>query len=195
MALFLFQYHPALADRQKRPQIILSQRYHYDLHKSNHEYYADRLSLRWDYLKVGIVAFFESQFNLDKNLWQRKEVGVELNKEVLSWFQASLFLQKSWFKEDYQYHLEFEKEENFESVGRVMFSCDLIKKPKFNMSGFVYNDYIYEFNQGAGICNEVVVGVTIPVGKYTKVGLNWRHIDRIHYYDSETIESSLTLSF
>ena len=76
-----------------------------------------------------------------------------------------------------------------------MLSHSLLSSKYIKLKGFVLNEYNYAFEEGRGICNELAIGLIVPVNKYMETQINWRHIDRIHYYDSDTFEAALTLIF
>ena len=43
--------------------------------------------------------------------------------------------------------------------------------------------------------NEITAGMSALFGKHWEIGLNWRHIDRISYFDTDAFEVFATLSF
>lgn len=197
LLFFAFSY----AGWEKKPEFHWQQLYHYDLRQENHQLYTNRLSLAFNYLDsankslVKIIPFFEIRHNIDSNVWQRKELGIEAGRDVFSWLYLGEAIQKGWMREDYQYCQVFEQKSYKESETRLCLTRNLISSKSIKLKGFALNEYAYDFDKGAGVRNELALGLSMPVGKYVETELNWRHIDRIHYYDSDTIEASLTLVF
>ena len=191
----------AFAVWDKKPEFRWQQLYRYDLRQNNHQLYTNRLSLIFNYLDnqqkclFKVMPFFEIRRNIDKDLWERKELGIEIGKDIFPWVYLGEGIQRSWRKEDYRYYRNYEKRDHTESETRLMFSRNLLPKKFLTLKGFILNEYTYDFDRGAGICNEVAIGLIAPLGKYIETGINWRHIDRIHYYDSDTFEASVTFIF
>lgn len=200
-ALFFLFTSGAFAVWDKRPEFRWQQLYRYDLRQKNHQLYTNRLSLIFNYLDnqqkslFKVIPFFEIRRNIDKDLWGRKELGIEIGKDIFPWVYLGEEIQRSWRKEDYRYYGNYEKRDHTESETRLMFSHNLLPKKFVTLKGFILNEYTYDFDRGAGICNEVAIGLIAAVGKYIETGINWRHIDRIHYYDSDTFEGSVIFVF
>jgi hypothetical protein len=202
LALFLlFAISPAIAAWEKKPEFRWSQLYHYDTRETGHSLYTNRLSAMFTYLDkeekplFKLTPFLEIRRNIDKGLRERKELGVEIGKDVFPWLYLGDAIQETWIKEDYRTYTVYENKNHAESETRLMFSHSLIDKKNIKLKGFVLDEYTFDFYRGAGICNEVAIGVIMPVGKYIESGINWRHIDRIHHYDSDTCEAFITLVF
>lgn len=185
----------------KKPEFRWSQLYHYDLHRDNHELYTNRLSLTfncWDNQKkplLKLIPFLEIRRNIDRDLWERKELGIEIGKDIFPRLYLGEALQKGWIKEDYRYYANYEKRNYTDLETRLLLSYNLLSHRHIKLMGFVLDEYTYDLDRGAGTRNELAIGLIMPVGKYIETDINWRHIDRIHYYDSDALEASLTLIF
>ncbi len=185
----------------KKPEFRWTQLYRYDLRQDNHQLWTNRLSSTFDYLNekknslFKLTPYFEMRRNIDRNLWERKELGAEIGRDITPWLYIGEAIQRGWMKEDYRYYGNYEKRDYSESETRFLLSHALVKNKYINLKGFILDEYTYDFNKGAGTRNEVAIGVVTPIGKYIEVGINWRHLDRIHYYDSDTFETSITLVF
>lgn len=201
MIFILFIPSLVFATVTVNPQFHWTQRYHYDLRQKNHQLYVNRLSLNLNYSDkdnkglFSITPFFEIRRNIDKDLWERKELGVEIGKEIFPWLYLGNAIQKGWQKEDYRFYADYEKRDYMESEMRLMLKHKLLSTKYVTLNGFILNEYTYDFDIGASTRNEVAIGLTAPVGKYAEAEINWRHIDRIHYYDSDTFEAAITLIF
>lgn len=200
--VFLLVFTSAtFASWEKKPRIRWEQIYHYDLREPDHELYTNRISLAFNYLGAEqnllfrITPFFEIRRNIDKDLWQRKELGAEIGKDIFPWLYLGQAFQKGWMKEDYRYRADYAKRDYAESETRLLFSHNLLSAKYLKLKGFVLNEYTYDFDRGKGARNEAAIGLIVPIGKYIETTINWRHIDRIHYYDSDTFEGAATLVF
>lgn len=56
-------------------------------------------------------------------------------------------------------------------------------------------EYTYAAQEHKATRNEIGVNIIIPVFKHLALSCGWRHIDRIHSYDSDQIELSGILKF
>ncbi|TBR18667.1 hypothetical protein EPO66_01265 [bacterium] len=191
----------AFAAFETKPQVRVENKYRYDTRQDNHGLYTARFMAAFNYLNndkkpvFNIAPFFEDRFNLHRNTWERRELGVEIGKDVFPWLYLGEGLQQVWLKEDYRNYGLYEKHEQFESESRFMLKHSLFKNEKFELNAFAVNEYTYDFRRGAGIRNELCGGLILPIGKNIETDLAWRHIDRIHYYDSDVVETSITLIF
>jgi len=197
----LLTFSLCFAGWDKKPQFRWMQLYHYDLRQADHELYTNRLSLVFNYLDkkkeplFKLMPFFEIRRNIDKDLWERKEVGIEIGKDIIPGIYLAEAIQKGWMKEDYRHCGVYEKRNYTESETRLLLSCNLLSRKYIKLKGFILNEYTYDFDRGRGTRNEVAIGLIVPIGKYLDTAINWRHIDRIHYYDSDTFEAAVTLIF
>ncbi|MCM8801260.1 MAG: hypothetical protein NC912_04550 [Candidatus Omnitrophica bacterium] len=186
---------------QKRLQLRWQHLYHYDLRQDKHQLYNNRISFIFSYMDkhektlFKIEPFFEFRRNINKDITERKELGIEIGKDIFTWFYIGEVIQQVWMNEDYRYYTDYEKRDFTNSETRLLFKHSLLNKDKFKLEGFILEEYTFDFNRQKGLCNEVAIGFIVPLGKHLQVNLNWRHIDRIHYYDSDTFETSLTLFY
>lgn len=171
------------------------------MRRDEQDLYINRLSAAFDYLNkiekplFKVTPFFEIRRNIGRDSWERKELGVEISKDIFPWLYLGEAIQQGWMKEDYRYDYDVEKRRYAESETRVLFSHNLLESRYLEIKGFVLNEYNYDFNRGAGVRNEVAMGIKVSAGKHAEVDIHWRHIDRIHYFDSDNIEAGLTLIF
>jgi hypothetical protein len=202
VGLFLLSFISAVsAGWDRKPEFRFNQLYRFDLRKHDHQLYTNRISAGFFYRDTQEKAlfklepFFEARRNIHKSLWERELLGIEIGKDIFPWVYLGEAIQQTWIKEDYRYHAIFESKNHAESVTRLLFNHNLLPDRYIKLKGFVLEEYTLDFQRGAGICNEVAIGVIAPITKYVEATINWRHIDRIHYYDSDTFEASVTLVF
>jgi hypothetical protein len=122
-------------------------------------------------------------------------LGAEVGKDILSWLYVGQSIQAAWPKEDYRQYTYRKTRDAAESETRLMLSYNLLERKNIKLKGFLLEEYTYDFDLGASTRNEVAIGLTTPVTKFIETTLNWRHVDRIHDFDSDTIEGGLTLIF
>lgn len=191
----------AFSHRDRKFKFSWKQGYRYDLRQDNHQLYINRFSFIFNCLGgidkplLKLMPFFEIRRNIDKDLWERKELGVEIGKDIFSWLYIGGSMQKGWMKEDHRYYANYEKRDYTELETRLLFNHNLISNKYIKLKGFLLNEYTYDFDKGQARRNELVAGLIIPLAKFIETEVDWRHIDRIHYYDSDTFEVSLTLLF
>ena len=198
--LLLFISH-TFALRSKKPEFRFQQLYRYDTRQDDHQLYTNRMSLMFNYLDkkekslFKITPFFEIRRNIDRDVWERKELGIEIGKDIFPWLYLGQAIQQGWMKEDHRFYANYEKREYSESETRLLLSHNLLSNKYVKLKGFILDEYSYDFDIREGTRNELVIGLIMPVGKYIETAINLRHIDRIHYYDSDTFEASVTLVF
>ena len=200
---FLFIFSSAYADWAKKPEFRLTHLYRYDLRQDFRKLYADRISATFSYLDdegktlLKLMPFLETRRNIKWDIWERKSLGIEIGKDIFFWLYFGESIQKVWAREDYRnwYIPLYVKRDYMESVTRLCFTHNILSGKNFKLKGFVLNEYTFNFDRGAGVRNEVAIGFVLPLSKYIETSIDWRHIDRIHYYDSDTAEASLSLVF
>ncbi|MFC1674803.1 hypothetical protein ACFL1K_02800 [Candidatus Omnitrophota bacterium] len=197
----LLSFSSGFAGWQDKPELQWQQLYRYDRADDDHQLYTNRISSAFTYLDdqknplFKVTPFFEIRRNIDVDLWERKELGVEVGKDIFDWLYIGEAIQGVWMNEDYRDYRNYEKRDYAESETRVLLRHDIFSGEKMKLKGFMLNEFIYDFDDNEGLRNEVVIGLIMPIGQYIEGGINWRHIDRIHYYDSDTVEASATLIF
>jgi hypothetical protein len=185
----------------KKTDLRFKQLYRYDTRHSDHRFISERVSSAFNYLDEDnktlliLTPFFEIRRNIKKDLWTRKEIGSEIGKDIVPWFYIGESLQYVWLKEDYRWYGMYEKRDYAEAVTRLVLSHNLMKTRFITINGFALEEYTYDLNKGEGLRNEVAGGFIIPVNKNVETEITWRHIDPIHYYDSDTVEASVIFVF
>lgn len=184
-----------------KPELSWQQLYRYDLRRQHDQLYVNRLCAAFEFSGQNrqklfkIIPFVEMRRNIDRDSWERKEAGVELGKDITPWLYLGQAIQKTWTREDTREYGDIEKRHDTESESRLILSHSLLKTAHFNLKGFILGEYTYNFNDGQAVRNEMAVGLTVPIGSRVETGINWRHIDRIHHYDSDVVEAQIATSF
>lgn len=185
----------------KKSKVSWTQLLRYDLRHDDHSLYTNHLSITFNYSDkrekplLKLMPFFELRRNIDRDLWERKELGIEISKDIFPWLYLGEGIQAVWLKEAYREVPIGRSKDSTESETRLVFSHNLFSNKHISVKGYLLDEYTYDFGRGEGTRNEVAMGLTTPIGKYIETDIHWRHIDRIHDYDSDTIEASVTLIF
>lgn len=185
----------------KKPQFRWTQLLRYDLRHNDHNLYTNHLSASFNYLDkkekplFKLIPFFETRINVDEGIWEREELGIEIGKDIFPWLYLGEGIQAVWLKEAYRQVPLGRSRDSTESETRLVFSRNLFSNKHISVKGYFLGEYTYDFGRGEGTRNEVAIGLTTPIGKFIETDIHWRHIDRIHDYDSDTIEAQVTLVF
>jgi len=144
---------------------------------------------------VKILPFFEYQSNFDTNTWWRKELGVEIGS---AFFNDCLYIGSSfqhiWQKEE-NYPVEL-LDETTECRMRLVVTPPLkwgIFRDRVKLR--IFDEYTYDFTRGQCTFNDVGVIFDCKVFDWLRVPVGWRHIDRVHDFDSDVLEFSVLFSF
>lgn len=187
----------------EKPKVKFSNSYRY-LIREKHSIYLERAELEFSYgrngdkfSKVKIIPFIELRNNVQKEKMEHKEIGLEIGADVFDWLYIGESFQYTRYNYDWTNYLWHSRIKYAgEAETRLMFSfpiCEIDEDRK--IKAYLLDEFTYSFKLAEGTRNEAVLGLTIPIVKYIDIGLDWRHIDRIHDFDSDAIEAGLTLHF
>lgn len=144
---------------------------------------------------VKILPFFEYQHNLKTGAWWRKESGVEVGASFFNdCFYYGASFQHAWQRAE-NYSVEL-LEETTEWESRFEISPPIqwgIFRDKLILT--LFEEYTYDFTRGQATFNEVGVIFDWQILEGVRLPFGWRHIDRVHDFDSDMLEFSLLLSF
>ena len=189
------------ASWNKKPQIRWMQLYRHDLRDEDQELYANRLSATFSYWDkkekplLKLMPFFEFRRNVAEGFWERKEAGIEIGKDIFPWFYLGEGIQAVWLREAYRQFPPGKSRDSTEAETRLVFSQNLFSHKGISVKGYLLGEYTYDFDRGEATRNEVTMGLITPIGKYLETSLSWRHVDRIHDFDSDALEISATFIF
>ncbi|MCM8780597.1 MAG: hypothetical protein NC908_01555 [Candidatus Omnitrophica bacterium] len=200
LLILFFSVSDTCAAWMKKPELRWRQLYRYDLRQDNHKLYTNYISAgfslgRNNEAPFKIIPFFEARRNINRELWEAKVLGVEVGRDIFSWLYIGESFKWSWINEDRRNYAVYEKDDSALIQTRLILSHRLLSNRYINLKGFICEEHTFDFEKAGGILNEVSIGLINPVGKYIEIGINWRHIDRIHYYDSDTFEFSTSIVF
>ena len=181
------------ADWQK-PQFKFIQSYREDVRGQVGDLFIERLSGTFSYYEDGdllfeVSPFFEKRFsvyNIENESWVKQKSGIELGTNLLPFF---------YFSESFQYTCFEDEKDTPEIETSLILSNRLMSLGNKELEWFAFGQHVLDLDEGKGVRNESGLGIIIPVLEFLEAKLNWRHIDRIHGYDSDTVELSFDCVF
>lgn len=201
MIVFLcFFITSAFARFSGKPSFRLEELYRFDIKTSKSNLVITRLNAALSYLGAGkkeafkLIPYIEGQWNHKYDTWIRHKVGLEIGRDIFKWLYLGQGFHYADLDENDRDREIFRKDDTAEGLTRVKVSFPL-PKMKNKLKGYIMNEFTYNLEENEGYRNDSIIGAVMPIGKNAEANLDWRHIDRIHYYDSDTVEVSLALLF
>ncbi|MFC1704009.1 hypothetical protein ACFL1E_04430 [Candidatus Omnitrophota bacterium] len=146
---------------------------------------------------IVISPFVEFDYNTDLETMERTEWGAEFGSQILKYLYLGLGIQ--YVEQDYDWSKYRgwlpQVEYTTELEPRLLFEYPLLEIDGRQLIGFILDEYTVDLRMMAGVRNEAVIGVQYPILDNLTAKVNWRHIDRIHDYDSETVEFGGIINF
>lgn len=187
----------------EKPEVNLSSSYRY-LIRERHSIYIQRCELDFLYRRdtekfsrLKLSPFVELRDNIQRDKLEHGEAGIEIGVDIFDWLYVGESFQYTRYNYDWENYIWHPRiKYAYEAETRTMFSLPIyeISQGK-KIIAYALDEFTYSFKLSEGTRNEAVLGLIIPVTKHVDIGFDWRHIDRIHDFDSDAIETSLTLHF
>ncbi|MFC1593977.1 hypothetical protein ACFL38_01455 [Candidatus Omnitrophota bacterium] len=197
---FLISVNVAFADFSK-PETEVSTLYRYDPNNTDNNTAIAVVSLSSDYLDsegkplCKLAAFSETRRNIDRNDTSRQELGFELGKDVVEWFYIGASLKYVWLHENFEYEAIFQRSQGMEIEPYFVLSNQLFAYKDFKVDWFIEDAATYDLRSGYIKRNEAAFGLVFPFSEHAATTVSWRHIDRIHYYDSDLFDFGFIFNF
>ncbi len=164
-----------------------------DISDDDDNIYLNRTSINYSFglpfkeKKILSSIFFEPRWDFHIDQWYRIELGIEFGMSVFKWLYLGESLQYAWLRpgdnvSEAETRLTFDWPLNFGFLSNEKTKLQAFEEHTFNME------------EGAGTRNEVGLMLLHNLTKHSKVSLGWRHVDRIHDYDSDQITASIILT-
>ena len=156
--------------------------------------YLTRLSLfcgyePWDDMeaKLEIQPFAETRYLWDDEEWSRTETGLEAGLHFMKWVYVGESFQYAWLKG---------AEDTPELETRLELNIPFpLNSEGYTVTLVLIEEYTFALEPGKGTRNEVAANLIIPVYKHFDFLCGWRHVDRIHDFDSDQVELTGILKF
>jgi len=144
---------------------------------------------------TNMIPYAQIRQNLHNHQIERVAVGVELGLHMFSWLYLAERFQQIWRDEALYTPDQLNAEEMAEAITHLFFTIPMFNLGKRSVEAYFSEDHTYDFRDKRATRNEIAAGLRVPLGKRFTISLGWRHIDRIHFYDSDTIECRARYSF
>lgn len=196
--------------------------FNYDIRHSDENFYANRLEAFFikkinpgDDKKMSLeaVPFVEVRHSVERRKRERLAAGAEFGFRLNDSLYLGQQLRQVWRSEPVYNRGVIKNINMLEAVSIVTLSCRLIPgKPRSKplsserlpssfergkdiLKGYISGEYTYDFRLGRGTRIESMAGLLVPIAKEAELNLDWRHRDRIHADDCDTIEASVSYLF
>ncbi|PIU41454.1 MAG: hypothetical protein COS99_05365 [Candidatus Omnitrophica bacterium CG07_land_8_20_14_0_80_42_15] len=151
-------------------------------------------------IKFELKPFGEAQYKWDQGAWSRNEAGVETGFHVTEYAYIGESFQYAWldeYKKGTRFRNEdFLRNDTAELESRLEAHIPFVLNSKgYKITVVLIEEYTYSCEEERATLNEIGGRFVIPVFKYLDVALGWRHIDRIHEYDSDQLELTSIIKF
>ncbi|TAN60633.1 hypothetical protein EPN16_04930 [bacterium] len=141
-----------------------------------------------------MIPFVEQRYSIDRHKRERTMAGVEFGVEPTEFLYIAEQFRYSWYSETLHRHELVERVGMPESLIRIILSHQLVPGKEI-LNGYAGSEYTYDFRNGRATRVEVVAGLLAALGKGWQASVDWRHRDRIHGFDSDTFEASVSYDF
>lgn len=181
-----------------KPPIRYTLLFNDDIRHAEENFYANRLEVFFikeinsrtaEGVSLRAVPFVEARHSVKRRKRERVSTGVELGLDWGDFFYFGQQFRQAWRSEAVFNRKVIKNINMFETVSIVTLSRRLIPA-KDILKGYISGEYTYDFRLGRGTRIESIAGLIIPLGKQAELNLDWRHRDRIHFYDCDTFELS-----
>jgi hypothetical protein len=164
--------------------------------------YANKLSFNWE-LKLKkinrtlrIAPYTEITYNFETDELSKTETGLEAEFEIVKHLNFHSAFQYATINKHHDYICTGEDKINFELLNGIIFSIPTPLKIARRPIRFRANEtYVYDLDSHRGTRNEVEGGFFWRAHKHLDLGIEWRHIDHIHYTDIDEAVGVATLIF
>ena len=186
-----------------KPPIRYSLLFNYDIRHADENFYASRLeaffikeinSLPGEKMSLRVTPFVELRHSVERRKMERVATGAEFGFRLRDFFYLGQQFRQVWRSEPVYNRGVIKNTNMFEAVSIVTLSRRLIPG-KDILKGYISGEYTYDFRLGRGTRVESMAGLLVPIGKEAELNLDWRHRDRIHADDCDTIEASVSYLF
>lgn len=141
-----------------------------------------------------MIPFVEQRYSISRNRRERTMAGIELGAEPIEFLYIAEQFRYSWYSETLYQHGVVERASMPESLTRIILSHQLVPGKEI-LKGYAGSEYAYDFRDGRATRVETIAGLVAVFSKNWQANIDWRHRDRIHYFDSDTFETSVSYDF
>lgn len=186
-----------------KPPLRYTVLFHGDTRHGDEHFYSHRLDASFtkampfifkDEVTAKMIPFVELRYDAERQRRQRTMTGVELGVDLTEFLYVAQQLRYGWYSEMLYEHDTFEHADMPEGLTKITVSRQLLPG-KESLKGYLSGEYTYDFKSGSGTRMDVIIGMIAVLGKQWEINLDWRHDDRIHYFDCDAVEASVSYNF
>jgi hypothetical protein len=186
-----------------KPPMRYSLLFNYDIRHADENFYANRLEAFFikkinpeddKKMSLQVMPFVELRHSVKRRKRERLAAGAEFGFRLNDSFYLGQQLRQVWRSEPVYNRGVIKNINMLEAVSIVTLSRWLVPDKNI-LKGYISGEYTYDFRFGRGTRIESMAGLLVPVGKEAELNLDWRHRDRIHADDCDTIEASVSYLF
>lgn len=201
LGFVFFSYSLALANIAA-PPMRYSVLYNNDIRHGEENFWSSRLEAFFEkglYLgskevSAKMIPFVEQRYSVERRKRERTMAGVEFGIEPSGFLYIAEQFRYSWYSEALHQRRVIENTDMPEALTKITLSRHLIPG-KETLKGYVSAEHTYDFRDGRASRVEVIAGILTALGKDWQANVDWRHRDRIHNFDCDTFEASVSYDF
>jgi hypothetical protein len=141
-----------------------------------------------------MIPFVEQRYSIDRHKRERTMTGIEFGLEPVDYLYIAEQFRYSWYSETSSRSSLIKHTNMPEALTKIIFSRQLIPGKEI-LKGYAGSEHTYDFRNGRATRVEVIAGLLAALGKDWQASVDWRHRDRIHDFDSDTFEASVSYDF
>ena len=153
------------------------------------------LDIKGNSWPVRIMPSLEVRHNIERNRNERISLGAEFGVDILPLLYVGEEFKYSWRNEAIYHGEQYVDGQTTEAITHLLFSSDLLSIFDKRIGWYFGNELVYDFKDGRATRNLLIAGLEVPIFDDLTAKIGWRHRDRIHYYDCDTLEGAITYSY
>ncbi len=141
-------------------------------------------------IKTGLFAFSELQWSFETSDWEKITMGIGAEKTLWNYLYASQTIQL--ISGQILDHIDLKTDNiSYDATSRIGLYVTLPK----NFALDIFEEYSYNIEEGKEEYCESVAELIYNFKESCSLIVGWRHIDRVHRFDTDYITSSVSLKF
>lgn len=201
LSFIVFSYSPASANIAAVP-MRYTMLYSNDIRHADENFWSNRLEAFFEKdihlgskeVTAKMIPFVEQRYSIKRHKRERTMTGIEFGVEPADFLYIAEQLRYSWYSEASSRSSLIKRTNMPEALTKIIFSRQLIPG-KETLKGYAGSEYTYDFRDGRSTRVEVIAGLLAELSKGWQANVDWRHRDRIHDFDCDTFEASVSYDF
>lgn len=201
LSFIVFSYSPASANIAAVP-MRYTVLYNNDIRHAEENFWSNRLEAFFEKdirlgskeLTAKMIPFVEQRYSINRNKRERTMAGIEFGVEPVDFLYIAEQLRYSWYSKVSSRSSLIKHTNMPEALTKIIFSRQLIPGKEI-LKGYAGSEHTYDFRDGRSTRVEVIAGLLAALSKDWQANVDWRHRDRIHDFDCDTFEASVSYDF